>query len=505
LGEPTKLFDLSFSNDIGSRTDKYNVSLTFPSSDLVAVSDGCGNLILCKIIVKETETWETIYRAEKLCDDHAFIVLDSRTREDTQFVDLLVEYVEETEKRQVPSGEGALFASVLEWISFKKGSEAYSVTRRRRLRTKGNLDYAALSIDCNSVCCLTTGQIRFVYDSEKSVDDVEVEESREDTPKVYSWGQTVDQLCVVFTIGPQFSKNDVVWRLASESIHVGLEQQAESERILLDGELHLPVDVEGSTWTLEDGRLEVTLAKRDEGRMWPEVVNGDERGEYVADPELVKEVSERLKQFTSDSENPTAAEEIAKQPFNVQQLEECDALDTDASHLLWMDGETHGIIIEADTGGHQWLFNARLSGEQPPYICLRHDVDGILWRVADGPATEESLWSHQFTFNAFGYVQAGKPDRKFCTCSTDGSYAIVVDCTRHAYVYWQPSAVDTDLRNRKTGQRVSKVAKQQLISISGGGSDTGHEFGSLDILGVAAFDDILLLLTENRFIGVFLK
>lgn len=215
-------------------------------------------------------------------------------------------------------------------------------------------------------------------------------------------------------------------------------------------------------------------------------------------------------------------------PFNVQQLEECDAIDGDASYLSWLDGKNHGptievclfhlrilfffylgnLLFQADTGGHQWLFNVRLNGEHLPYICLRHDVDGILWRVADSPSIDSdqpSFWSHEFTFNAFGYVQAGKRDRKFCTCSTDGSYAVVVDCTRHAYIYWQPTTVDSDLRNRKTGQRVPKVAKQQLISLSGGNGENESEAASMDILGVAAFDDVLLLLTETRLLAVFLK
>lgn len=46
--------------------------------------------------------------------------------------------------------------------------------------------------------------------------------------------------------------------------------------------------------------------------MWPDVVNGDQRGEYVADPDLVKEVSERLKQFSSDTEVSSCSFQIKK-------------------------------------------------------------------------------------------------------------------------------------------------------------------------------------------------
>ena len=50
-------------------------------------------------------------------------------------------------------------------------------------------------------------------------------------------------------------------------------------------------------------RLELTIAKRDTGGMWPEIIQGDaNRGEYVADPELVQEMAERLAAFTTDHE-----------------------------------------------------------------------------------------------------------------------------------------------------------------------------------------------------------
>lgn len=138
---------------------------------------------------------------------------------------------------------------------------------RRRLQTKGDLDYAALSIDCRFICTLTSESIRFTYDSLKPVDDTEPEESRDgkvrgclifylhcpvsDDSKRYSWGQTPQGLCVAFTVDNQITENDVQWRLAPESVSLVIQPNAE---ILLEGDLHSPVDVDGSTWKLLDGR-----------------------------------------------------------------------------------------------------------------------------------------------------------------------------------------------------------------------------------------------------------
>ena len=114
-------------------------------------------------------------------------------------------------------------------------------------------------------------------------------------------------------------------------------------------------------------------------------------------------------------------------------------------------------------GSHQWMFNCQSDGDTKRHcLCLRHDVDGLIWQPTNESAAP---WEHVATFNALGYVLAGKRDKKFATCAPDFSYAAVCDCVRHMYVYWQPAPVLSPLRNRKTGQEVLTVAKQQLISV----------------------------------------
>lgn len=46
--------------------------------------------------------------------------------------------------------------------------------------------------------------------------------------------------------------------------------------------------------------LEVTLQKRSEGLMWPELVMGDRRGEYVMSDEQAALIHERLTHLTSE-------------------------------------------------------------------------------------------------------------------------------------------------------------------------------------------------------------
>ncbi len=119
-----------------------------------------------------------------------------------------------------------------------------------------------------------------------------------------------------------------------------------------------------------------------------------------------------------------------------------------------------------------------------PSICLRHDVDGLLWQPEENVEEGQSVWQHIATFNAFGYVQASKQQKKFSCCAPNFSYSIISDCVRHIYIYRQPSAILSPIRNRKTGREVAAIAKQQVVSLE----------SVEDFSGIQATNDRLFLL-----------
>lgn len=73
-------------------------------------------------------------------------------------------------------------------------------------------------------------------------------------------------------------------------------------------------------------------------------------------------------------------------------------------------------LAQINLSGHQWLFSIQPSPSLMPALCLRHDVDGLVWQprnvVSEGDGVSFRM-EHVATFNAFGYVQASKQDRKF--------------------------------------------------------------------------------------------
>ena len=186
-----------------------------------------------------------------------------------------------------------------------------------------------------------------------------------------------------------------------------------------------------------------------------------------------------------------------------QQLEECDVAENDQLMgsaenedtfvmLRRLDGDLHEATHKSYINDNKFLFDVRLNPSLPPALCLRHDVDGILWQPH--PLTKsidiESAWlSHVNTFLAFGYVQASKQNTKFRLCSPDCSYVCIADTNKHIYVYKSlvQNSMDTQLKNRKTGKLISHVAKQYLISLE---SDD-------EIYGLYCANDYLVVLLSE--------
>ena len=91
--------------------------------------------------------------------------------------------------------------------------------------------------------------------------------------------------------------------------------------------------------------------------------------------------------------------------------------------------------------GRQFLFSSPSRTQNPPVICLKHDVDAVLWQPQAPPFNGTSpclSWAHIGTFNALAYVQAARQDKKFTACPPNMRFATLCDCSRHVFVYMQP-------------------------------------------------------------------
>jgi hypothetical protein len=70
---------------------------------------------------------------------------------------------------------------------------------------------------------------------------------------------------------------------------------------------------------------------------------------------------------------------------------------------------------------------------------------------------------------------------------TDMSYVAVFETSRHIHIYRQPVPIATELRNRRTGQHMAHVAKQQLVNLD----------SMSEVLGVHTSCHMLYVLTVD--------
>ncbi|KAK5598435.1 NudC domain-containing protein 1, partial [Crenichthys baileyi] len=84
--------------------------------------------------------------------------------------------------------------------------------------------------------------------------------------------------------------------------------------------------------------LEVTLQKLSEGPMWPELVLGNRRGQFVMSDEQAALIHERLTHLTSEDLNGNPDGD--KPPCNSQELEDCDGFPEDSFSLTHFDEES---------------------------------------------------------------------------------------------------------------------------------------------------------------------
>ncbi|ESO91066.1 hypothetical protein LOTGIDRAFT_122249 [Lottia gigantea] len=470
---------------------RFNVSLCFPSSELAVLSDGTGNLFILTTGNRQSQNvWQfkTNILEEEKCFYHLSDCIYHIDNESSHIECLVIHITDNSEKDEYQTH----FTPIIDWITISTGK-----IKKRRIEdpipdvktkdiTGRILDYCvfektgkAVLLAGDKVLKLTSDSVKPVVTTNSNDDDYEMIGASNKEPR-YTWNQTEEDISVQFTVKDNVKKSDIYFIIKPDYIELGIKN---SNSHLLYGKLYRTVDTEACTWTITGQRLELTLCKTDSST-WKEVVEGDASGELVLDSQQIEAIHQRLEAFTSDQMNPDP--DCGNRVYNSQELEDCD-LDT-GMILMRIDGETHQITHQVSKYRlNQWLFTVKLEPGKPKSLCLRHDVDGCMWQPTEPVSSGVSPWQHVVTFDALGYVQASKQQKKYSSSAPNCSYSVICDCSKHLYIYHRHSPINSPLRNRKTGKQVNTIAKQQVISL-----DTTDA-----ILGLHAANDKIFILTET--------
>ncbi|XP_032466291.1 nudC domain-containing protein 1 isoform X1 [Phocoena sinus] len=479
LGKPREVFRLP--TDLIAYDNRLCASMHFTSSTWVTLSDGTGRLYLIGTGERgnsASEKWEIMFNEEL---GNPFIIIHSISllKAEEHSIATLLLRIEKEELDMKGSG----FYVSLEWVTINKKSKdkkKYEITKRNILRGKSVPHYAAIEPNGNGLMIVSYKSFTFVQVGQNLEESKDEDMSEKIKEPLYYWQQTEDDLTVTISLPEDCTKEDIQIQFLPDHVNVVLKGQR-----FLEGNLYSSIDHESSTWIIkENNSLEISLIKKNEGLTWPELVVGDKQGEFIRDSAQCAAIAERLMHLTSDELNPNP--DKGKPPCNAQELEECDIFFEESSSLCRFDGSTLKTTHVVNLGSNQYLFSVIVDPEEMPCFCLRHDVDALLWQPHSG--NQDDMWEHIATFNALGYVQASKRDKKFFACAPNYSYAALCECLRRVFIYRQPTPMSTVLYNRKEGRQVGQVAKQQVASLE----------TSDPILGFQATNERLFVLTTKN-------
>lgn len=409
LGKPREVFRLP--TDLTACDNRLCASIHFTSSTWVTLSDGTGRLYVIGTGERgnsASEKWEIMFN-EELGDPFIIIHSISLLNAEEHSIATLLLRIEKEELDMKGSG----FYVSLEWVTISKKNKdkkKYEIIKRDILCGKSVPHYAAIEPDGNGLMIVSYKSFTFVQAGQDLEENMDEDMSEKIKEPLYYWQQTEDDLTVTIRLPEDSTKEDIQVQFLPDHINIVLKDHQ-----FLEGKLYSSIDHESSTWIIkESNSLEISLIKKNEGLTWPELVVGDKQGELIRDSAQCAAIAERLMHLTSEELNPNPDKE--KPPCNAQELEECDIFFEESSSLCRFDGNTLKTTHVVNLGSNQYLFSVIVDPKEMPCFCLRHDVDALLWQPHS--SKQDDMWEHIATFNALGYVQASKRDKKFfCLCS----------------------------------------------------------------------------------------
>lgn len=346
---------------------------------------------------------------------------------------------------------------------------------------------------------------------ESMIIEKQAEQLQNQQPKhvnIYKWYQEMDDITLYLNIF-ELNKKKVNCKFSKKKIELSVLDKNNEVIELFDDELWDEVVPEECVWTIETNKTKngsiITLHFEKRNQIhWTQMFKEDDYVLETVDPSELANIKERLLMFTGN-------EDQGQNPYqninSIQQTEECDM---EKSPISFVRVSKAGQITDINQGsGFEWLCTSFPTIDTPyfmsdddnyitnpdesqepsivNYLCLKQDVDGIILKL------ESHLkMNHCAVFNAFGFVEASKRNKKFAYISNDFEYALIVETSKLVYVYGQPSDEESK-RN---------MASQYLIDVSNQDSQEMSEDDQKEelIYGVAQLDrHIFMVLKRSSF------
>ena len=312
-------------------------------------------------------------------------------------------------------------------------------------------------------------------------------------PIEYMWTQTPTDITISIRLPHITLKRDVHVHFSPTTLHAKIQPPKESELFSPDRPLFDSIVPKESIWTLENNRtltlyIQKANAKTRWAGLWNDMREGDV--EETVDPSEMAQFLESMEKYTgAEGEVVEEGGEGAKGPLVQTVTERSEAVDFEGWSATFVRADVGGNVTHMCYGpGHEWL--GFVLGEREAdtdgfgAVCLKSDVDGLVYSVKAGLELK-----HIASFDAFGFVQASKRDKKFVavTPGPEYRYAVVVESVKHVYLY-------------QRGKKGEIYAEQFVVDLTEEEAEEGGTPGQ--VIGVQMIDEKRLAILKEEQIVV---
>ncbi|KAG0042051.1 hypothetical protein BGZ83_000964 [Gryganskiella cystojenkinii] len=309
----------------------------------------------------------------------------------------------------------------------------------------------------------------------------------------YIWMQTESDVTVYFTLPQGTTKHAIQCTFSRQGVHlqVLLSGQVADETVRMpqldNMGLFATIQADESFWTFEakTGLLTLHLEKQHSKTRWTQVFaegTDPEPVQETLDPSVLAEYKTSLEKYTTDQAH-AGPKGSSLLPSLAQDAQEDIDEEGEEIKFSWIQAESGGDIVRASTigTGHDWIGQAFPSFERQgenafgmPTVCLKHDVDGLVYTIQHVPGSKPSTstvertsdimrFIHKDTLDALAFVQASKREKRFVFHDPHGRFCVIVESSRNVYIYWHRPGE----KQKQERQTVVDVSKGQQVDIIG--------------------------------------
>lgn len=164
FAEPVLVFQIP--KDSERLQGQYNITLTFVTKELAAISDSCGVFYLLNTGDRSSDTpWSVAFRGDIFDRTRNFVIRDVLCTDENE-LHLLALKID-----QDASGEH--WINVLNWVVLSFRENTWIVTAIRELQAKGELYYCYFEKDGRALYISSENSFKFVMDSEEDTNKEE--------------------------------------------------------------------------------------------------------------------------------------------------------------------------------------------------------------------------------------------------------------------------------------------------------------------------------------------